>query len=123
MSESSFVITDKTNSSELISEAITKCIDEKKDAFGILITTLTDFSVEKLIHNLGLLKANGRKLRLAVEGLGDPTYLTQLAVASGFMVPEEFDTTLRAAGKWRNKWKETGTRIAIARGRQPNLHT
>jgi len=117
------LITAPLGVSELIADAIAECINDERNAFGILITTLSGFDIERIIRKVGEFRANGASIRLAVKGFGDPVRLKSVAIESGFSVPEEFDTTLRTAGYWRNHWKEVGTRVAIAQGRQENMHT
>ncbi len=108
---------------ELIADAIAECIREGKNEYGILITSLTGFNIERVIRKVGDIRTSGAKIRLAVQGFGDPNHLKNIATEAGFSVPDEFDTTLRAAGRWRNHWTEVGTRVAIAQGRQPVMHT
>jgi len=108
---------------QLIADAIAELIYERRNEFGILITSLTGFDIDQVIHKVGMLRTNGANIRLAVQGFEDPEHLKLVAKEAGFEVPDEFDTTLRAAGRWRNHWKESGTRVAIAPGRQPVMHT
>src|SRR5579859_74712 len=108
---------------ELIADAIVECISEGRNHYGILITSLIGFDIERVIRKVGEIRASGASIRLAVQGFGDSKHLKSIANEAGFQIPDEFDTTLRAAGRWRNHWKEDGTRVAISQGRQPVMHT
>lgn len=95
---------------------------EKVGNFGILVTTLTHFDQQELIVQLGEIRNDGFRIRLALADESNSDYLKSLAIDNGFS-NETFATDLLAAGQWRNEQGIDDTPIAIAYGEQPTLHT
>lgn len=112
------------SAAQIIADSIIECIQKRLGTCDILIVGVWDFDVNRIVSRLGQLKQNNHPIRLVIDGFGDKQELIEIARNAGFTIPDEFDSELKMAGKWRNEWDDDqGTRIAIARNLPKRMNT